>query len=56
MTEELTAIKTTKGDVYIVIGLAVSSMLFAVLYSASSIQVLKAPLWACCLEIGRAHV
>ncbi|WP_139909376.1 sensor histidine kinase [Brevibacterium sediminis] len=49
MTEELTAIKTTKGDVYIVVGLAVSSMLFAVLYSASSIQVLKAPLWVCCL-------
>ena len=41
--------RTTKSDVYIVIGLAVSSMLFAVLYSASSIQVLKAPLWACCL-------
>ncbi|MFE1082120.1 MULTISPECIES: sensor histidine kinase [Brevibacterium] len=49
MTEELTPIKTTKGDVYIVVGLTVSSMLFAVLYSASSIQVLKAPLWVCCL-------
>ncbi|WP_432790099.1 histidine kinase [Brevibacterium sp. K11IcPPYGO002] len=49
MTEDEAAIRTTKGDVYIVIGLAVSSMLFAVLYSASSIQVLKAPLWVCCL-------
>ncbi|MGO3023233.1 MAG: histidine kinase [Brevibacterium sp.] len=49
MTEDEEAIRTTKGDVYIVIGLAVSSMLFAVLYSASSIQVLKAPLWVCCL-------
>lgn len=49
MTADETAIRTTKGDVYIVIGLAVSSVLFAVLYSASSIQVLEAPLWACCL-------
>lgn len=49
MTEDQAPVRTTKSDVYIVIGLAVSSMLFAVLYSASSIQVLKAPLWACCL-------
>ena len=49
MTADQAPVRTTKSDVYIVIGLAVSSMLFAVLYSASSIQVLKAPLWACCL-------
>lgn len=49
MTENESSTRTTRGDVYIVVALSVSSVLFAVLYSASSIQVLKAPLWACAL-------
>ncbi|AMT92420.1 histidine kinase [Brevibacterium linens] len=49
MTENESSTRTTRGDVYIVVALAVSSVLFAVLYSASSIQVLEAPLWACTL-------
>ncbi|MCU4297513.1 sensor histidine kinase [Brevibacterium permense] len=49
MTADESPTRTTRGDVYIVVALAVSSVLFAVLYSASSIEILNAPLWASAL-------
>lgn len=49
MAEHETSLRPTKGDVYIVIALALSSMVFAVLYQTASVQLLDAPLWACCL-------
>lgn len=49
MAENPTSLRPTKGDAYIVIALALSSAVFAALYQTASVQLLEAPLWACCL-------
>lgn len=49
MADDATTPSPTKGDAYLVLGLAVASVVFAILYSAGSLWLLKTPLWLCCL-------
>lgn len=49
MPENAESLRPTKGDVYLAIGLAVASMVFAVLYVSTGVWPIKAPLWVLCL-------
>lgn len=49
MAENPTSLRPTRGDVYLVLTLTVASIVFAVLYSAGNVWMLKAPMWVCCL-------
>lgn len=49
MAENPTSLRPTRGDVYLVLGLAVASVIFAVLYVTTGYWPFKAPLWVLCL-------
>jgi signal transduction histidine kinase len=49
MAENATFLRPTRGDVYLVVALAVASMIFAVLYTAGGYWPFEAPLWVLCL-------
>lgn len=49
MAENPTSLSPTRGDVYLVFGLAVASVIFAVLYVTTGYWPFQAPLWVLCL-------
>ncbi|WP_231443764.1 sensor histidine kinase [Brevibacterium zhoupengii] len=49
MAENSTALRPTRGDVYLVLALAAASVVFAILYNTTSYWPFKGPLWLICL-------